>query len=66
MNKRFGGILSEPLHCVATMLEARYKDCYFDADKKQGLPEMLDTAGQDGNGHSDCVHLGREATDRQS
>ena len=25
------------------MLDARYKDCYFDADKKQGLREMLQT-----------------------
>ncbi|CAB1317071.1 unnamed protein product [Coregonus sp. 'balchen'] len=41
VNKRFGGILSEPLYCVATMLDARYKDHYFDADKKQCLREML-------------------------
>jgi hypothetical protein len=31
------------LYCVATMLDARYKDRYFDADKKQGLREMLQT-----------------------
>ena len=43
MNKRFGGILSEPLYCVATMLDARYKDRDFDTDKKQGLREMLQT-----------------------
>ena len=43
MNKWLGGILSEPLYCVATMLNARYKDRYFDADKKQGLCEMLQT-----------------------
>ncbi|KAK6306786.1 hypothetical protein J4Q44_G00237110 [Coregonus suidteri] len=43
VNKRFGGILSEPLYCVATMLDARYKDRYFNADKKQGLREMLQT-----------------------
>ena len=46
-------IFSEPLYCVSTMIDARYKDRYFDTDKKQGLREMLDTAGQDGNGHSD-------------
>lgn len=34
---------SEPLYSVATMLDARYKDSYFDADKKQGLPDMLQT-----------------------
>ena len=28
--------LSEPLYCVATMLDARYKDRYFDTDKKEG------------------------------
>ena len=33
-------ILSEPLYCVTTMLDASYKDRYFDADK-QGLREML-------------------------
>ena len=43
VSKRFVGILSEPLYCVATMLDARYKDRYFDTDKKQGLPEMLHT-----------------------
>ena len=43
MNKRFGGILSESLYCVVTLLDARYKDLYFDADKKQGLREMLQT-----------------------
>ena len=31
------------LYCVATMLDARYEDLYFDADNKQGLCEMLDT-----------------------
>ena len=36
VNKQFGGILSVPLYCVATMLDARYKGRYFDADKKQG------------------------------
>ena len=70
VNKRFGGILSEPLYCVATMLTARYKDRYFDADKKKGLREVLHivhyTAGQDGNGHGDSAHRGREATDRRS
>ena len=43
VNKRFGAILSEPLYCVATMPDAMYKDPYFDADKTQGLREMLQT-----------------------
>ena len=59
VNKRLGGILSEPLYCVATMLDARYKDRYFEAAKKQGLRGMLDTAGQDGNSHSDRAHRRR-------
>ena len=51
VNKRFSGILSEPLYFVATMLDARYEDRYFDADTKQGLCEILDTDGEeDGNG----------------
>ena len=44
VNKQFGGILSEPLYCGATMLVARYKDRYFDADKKQGLRETEEEA----------------------
>ena len=43
MNKRIGGILSEPLYCVSTLLDARYKDRYFDGDEKRGLHEMLHT-----------------------
>ena len=31
------------LYCVATMLDAMYKDRYLEADKKQGLREMLHT-----------------------
>ena len=51
------------------MLDARYKDRYFHADKKQSLREMLYTAGQDGIGHNDSAHWRRgptteEATDR--
>ena len=41
------------------MLDAMYKDRYFDADKKEGLREMLHIAGQHGNGHSDSAHRGR-------
>lgn len=58
VNKRFGSILSEPLYCVDNMLDARYKDRYFDADKKQGLRDMLDTAGQDGKGHCALMKRG--------
>jgi hypothetical protein len=33
------------------MLDARYEDHYFDADKKQGLCDILDTdEEEDGNG----------------
>ena len=45
------------------MLDARYKDRYADVEKKQGLRETLtDTAGQDGNGHSDGAHRRRGPT----
>ena len=56
VTKRFGGILSDLLYCFDTFFHARDKSRYFDADK-QGSCEMLDTAGQDGNGHS--AHRGR-------
>ena len=72
VNKRIGGILSEPLYSIATMLDARYKDRYFDADKKQGLREMLHTQLDKSRSkrllnsfypHSDSVLRGRETTD---
>ena len=62
VNKRFGGILTEPLYCVATMLDARYKDRYFDADKKQGLCEMSQTQLDKMEMDTVTVH----AEDRQS
>jgi hypothetical protein len=66
VSKRFGGILSEPLYCVATMLNARYKDRYFDADKKQGIREMLQTQLNKMETDRVTAHRGREAMDRQS
>jgi hypothetical protein len=68
VNKRFGGILSEPLYCVATIVDARYKGLYFEADKKQGLREMLHT--QLDKMETDTVTVRTEEeksrTDRQS
>jgi hypothetical protein len=47
------------------MLDAMYKDRYFDADKKQGLREMLHT--QLDKMETDTVTVGtkEEASDRQ-
>ncbi|KAE8296697.1 Fibulin-7 [Larimichthys crocea] len=39
--KRFDGVQTEPLYAIATMVDARYKDRYFDPDKKEGARNML-------------------------
>lgn len=31
---RFNGVQGEPLYAIATMVDARYEDRYFDCDKK--------------------------------
>ena len=38
---RFNGVQSEPLYVIATMVDARYKDRYFDSDKKGEALNML-------------------------
>ncbi len=38
---RFSGVQCEPLYLVATVLDARYKDQYFDEDKKMSVRDML-------------------------
>ena len=50
------------LWTIDSMLDAMYKDRCFNADKKQGLREMLHT--QLDKMKKDCVHRGRGATDR--
>lgn len=41
MNKRFVSAFSEPLYNLATVLDPRYKDHYFDAVTKQAAVNML-------------------------
>ncbi|KAJ8332474.1 hypothetical protein SKAU_G00426470 [Synaphobranchus kaupii] len=41
VSDRFNGVQSEALYSVATMLDARYKDRYFDTDKKEGARNLL-------------------------
>ncbi|XP_076594885.1 zinc finger BED domain-containing protein 4-like [Chaetodon auriga] len=41
VSKRFNGVQTEPLCAIATMVDARYKDRYFDPDKKEGARNML-------------------------
>lgn len=38
---RFAHIKSEPLYCLATLLDPRYKNCYFTLALKQKSTEML-------------------------
>ncbi|XP_034096541.1 zinc finger BED domain-containing protein 4-like [Gymnodraco acuticeps] len=41
VNTRFADIYSDPLYCIATVLDPRYKDNYFDAGKKQSARDMI-------------------------
>ncbi|XP_049326832.1 zinc finger BED domain-containing protein 4-like [Astyanax mexicanus] len=43
VNTRFSDIYTEPLYCVATMVDPRYKDRYFAAEVKLQAQEMLQT-----------------------
>ena len=43
----------------------RYKDLYFNADKKQGLHGMLDTAGHDGNPRSESENPKKRTHERR-
>ncbi len=55
VSDRFNGVQSEALYSVATMLDARYKDQYFDSDKKEGARSFVNgTMGSDGQ-HGDAT-----------
>lgn len=41
VSNRFDGVQTEPLYAIATMVDARYKDRYFDPDKKEEAQTML-------------------------
>ncbi|KAI7813452.1 ubiquitin carboxyl-terminal hydrolase 33, partial [Triplophysa rosa] len=41
VSTRFSQVESEPLYCIATVLDPRYKDNYFDVGKKQRTREMI-------------------------
>ncbi|XP_077083328.1 zinc finger BED domain-containing protein 4-like [Siphateles boraxobius] len=41
VKQRFNSIYTEPLYVVATILDPRYKDCFFDQATKQRATEML-------------------------
>ena len=41
VSKRFNGVQTEPLYAIATMVDARYKDRYFDPHKKEEARNML-------------------------
>ena len=42
VNKRFDQIEYDPMFCIATCLDLRFKDSYFDEDVKQRAQEILD------------------------
>lgn len=56
VNDRFHGAQCEPLFSIATMLDARYKDRYFDADKKRSAPDLLLTVLDEMNDGTGSAH----------
>ncbi|KAJ8349041.1 hypothetical protein SKAU_G00276300 [Synaphobranchus kaupii] len=62
VNKRFDQIESDPIFCIATSLDPRYKDWYFDEDVKQRLRAILDAHLTPAAGAEDETH-GRESAD---
>ena len=44
VKRRFASIQTEPLYCVATLLDPRYKDRFFDKENTQSALDMLKTA----------------------
>lgn len=60
VHDRFKSVQSEPLYAIATMVDARYKDRYFDIDKKEGARNMLlkvvaEMAGDKGDQQGEAV-----------
>ena len=58
ISKRFNGVQREALFSVATMLDARYKDRYFDLEEKSSVRDLLlkvlnemDSSGDGGTGN---------------
>ena len=66
VNKRFDQIECDPMFCIATLLDARYKDRYFDEDVKQRArailhAHLLPAAGaEDETRDGESAHLQRK------
>ncbi|XP_042610882.1 zinc finger BED domain-containing protein 4-like [Cyprinus carpio] len=54
VNHRFNGVHCEALYSVATMLDARYKDRYFDEEKKRSARNLLLKVLDDMSGSADA------------
>ncbi|XP_067252965.1 zinc finger BED domain-containing protein 4-like [Chanodichthys erythropterus] len=54
VNHRFNGMHCEALYSVATMLDARYKDRYFDEEKKRSARDLLLKVLDDMSGSADA------------
>lgn len=54
VNHRFNGVHCKALYSVATMLDARYKDRYFDEEKKRSARDLLLKVLDDMSGSADA------------
>ncbi|XP_051811092.1 zinc finger BED domain-containing protein 4-like [Acanthochromis polyacanthus] len=61
VNDRFHGVQSEPLFSIATMLDARYKDRYFDVDQKRSARDLLLTVLDKMDDGTGSAHTSTEA-----
>lgn len=62
VTKRFAGIYSDPLYCIATVLDLRYKCFYFDAGKKQSARDMIQAVLDKENPQQAAAHGTGDAT----
>lgn len=65
VNKRFDQIEYDPIFCIATLLDPRYKDRYFDEDVKKRARATLETHLSSAAGAEDGARDGESAHDPQ-
>lgn len=65
VNKRFKNIYSDPLYCIATVLDPRYKCFYFNLEEKQSARDMIQAVLDKENPQETAVHSTGDATQTQ-
>lgn len=66
VNKRFASIESDPMFCISTLLDPRYKDCFFEEDAKARIrvevAAQLERPGTEGGGGDAIVSESEETS----